>query len=347
LIGTPYRDLGPFVVFNVTRAFFKRHPRFKVAFIGAAAIAAFAVLGALGTASPVSGPAEASSGGHRAPAAATPVPAGLTAAVSPSPSVSPHATPAKRPLRPAHIVIVLEENKSPQLLGKDAPYIAALERHGANFTNAYAETHPSQPNYLALFSGSTHGVTSDACPQTYGSGNLGAQLLKAGRTFKGYAENMPSDGFTGCTSGSLYARKHTPWVDFTTVPKSDSVRFSRFPQGNFNALPTVSFVTPNLCDDMHDCTVAQGDAWLKKNMSAYASWAKRHNSVLIVTFDEAETGVANRIPLVMYGQPVVTGVYKQKVNHYSILRTIENMYGLHCLASACSAKPLTAALEAP
>ncbi|HEY1484859.1 MAG TPA: alkaline phosphatase family protein [Micromonosporaceae bacterium] len=339
-----------------TNRFLKRHPRFKVAIIGAVAIAGFSVLGALGTASPVSGPAAASTAGTgRANAApsSTPAPAGLT---SPS-GVTTSAEPAKpattaKPRaaklpRPAHIVIVLEENKSPKLLASHAPYIAALERHGANFTDAFAETHPSQPNYLALFSGSTHGVTSDACPQTFGGGNLGAQLLSAGRTFKGYAESMPSDGYTGCTSGLLYARKHTPWVDFSTVPRSDSLRYSHFPQHNFAALPTVSFVTPNLCDDMHDCSVARGDAWLKANLSAYASWAKSHNSLLIVTFDEAEGGVPNRIPLVMYGAPIVTGVYAQKVNHYSILRTIEDMYGLRCLGNACDVKPMTAAFTAP
>ena len=241
-------------------------------------------------------------------------------------------------------MIVLEENESPKLLGKSAPYIASLEKHGANFTNAYAETHPSQPNYLALFSGSTHGLTSDSCPHNYASANLGSQIIASGRTFTGYAESMPANGYTGCTSGK-FARKHTPWIDFTNVPRSDSVKFTQFPKQKFSSLPTISFVTPNLCDDMHDCSVATGDKWLKANMSAYAAWAKTHNSLLIVTFDEAENGVPNRIPLVVYGQPVKTGSYAQKVNHYSVLRTIEDMYGLACIANSCDAKPLTQAFK--
>jgi phosphatidylinositol-3-phosphatase len=337
---------------TAVRAFIKRHPRFQVAIITAVAIAGFSLLGGLGTVSPVSGPASASAAGPGRSAApvATPVLANLAASPSASATPAPQAPATARAAslpRPAHIVIVLEENKSPKLLASNAPYIAALERRGADFTNAFAETHPSQPNYLALFSGSTHGITSDSCPHTFASGNLGAQLLRAGRTFKGYAESMPSDGYTGCTSGTLFARKHTPWIDFSTVPAADSVRFSQFPQGNFAALPTVSFVTPNLCNDMHDCSVAVGDAWLKTNMSAYATWAKTHNSLLIVTFDEAENGVANRIPLVMYGQPILTGTYTEKVNHYSILRTIESLYGLGCLGNACDVKPMTGAFVVP
>ncbi len=261
--------------------------------------------------------------------------------MTPSPPPSPTSA-ATNPKPPAHIVIVMEENESPKQLSSHAPYIAALERRGANFTNAYAETHPSQPNYLALFSGSTHGVTTDDCPQSFPSANLASQILKAGGTFTGFAESLPHSGYAGCTRGT-YARKHTPWIDFTNVPKADSVSFATFPQNDFNALPTISFVIPNLCHDMHDCGVATGDAWLKTNMSAYATWAKTHNSLLIVTFDEAQDGVPNRIPLVLYGQPVVPGTYPQKVNHYSVLRTIENLYGLHCLGGACSAKPLTAA----
>jgi phosphatidylinositol-3-phosphatase len=357
-----------FVGMTGVKRFVQRHPRFQVALIGAVAIAGFSLLGGLGTAAPVSGPASASAASTRSPAvteqlanlatSASPAtratsPASATPAASANPAAN--ATKAKQPRtartstslpKPAHIVIVLEENKSPQLLASHAPYIAALERRGANFSNAFAETHPSEPNYLALFSGSTHGIVDDSCPHTYAGGNLGAQILKSGRTFTGFAESLPHTGYAGCTSGTTYARKHTPWVNFPSVPVSDSLPFSQFPQGDFGSLPTVSFVTPNLCDDMHDCDVATGDAWLKTNLSRYATWAKTHNSLLIVTFDEAEGGVPNRIPLVIYGQPVVTGEYSQKVNHYSILRTIESMYGLPCLGNACDVKPMTAAFRA-
>ena len=167
---------------------------------------------------------------------------------------NPKSTNADLP-RPDHVIVVLEENESPARLPSHAPYIAALARHGANFTNAYAETHPSEPNYLALFSGSTHGITSDSCPHTYASANLGSELIAAGHSFVGYAESMPSDGYRGC-SADPFARKHTPWVNFSNVPAASSLRFSQFPQGDFASLPTVSFVVPNLCNDMHDCPIA-------------------------------------------------------------------------------------------
>jgi acid phosphatase len=256
-----------------------------------------------------------------------------------TPSIAAATPAATTPPRPAHIVIVMDENHSPAALGADAPYLASLTAGGASFPNAYAVTHPSQPNYLALFSGATQGVTDDSCPQSFHAPNLASQLAAHGRTFVGYAESMPSDGYTGCRSG-VYARKHNPWVDFANVKPAANRRFTRFPT-DFDQLPTVSWVVPNLCSDMHDCPVATGDKWLRKNLGAYAKWAKTHNSLLIVTFDEAEDGVANKVPLVIYGASVAPGVYRTKVDHYSVLRLIESLNGLPCLAKACGAKPIT------
>jgi phosphatidylinositol-3-phosphatase len=155
-------------------------------------------------------------------------------------------------------------------------------------------THPSQPNYLALFSGSTQGIISDSCPHTFSTANLGQELIGAGLGFAGYSESMPSAGYPGCTSGT-YARKHNPWVNFTNVPSADNLTFAAFPS-NFASLPTLSFVVPNLQDDMHDGTVAQGDTWLHNNIDGYAQWAKTHNSLLVVTWDEDDNSSANHIP---------------------------------------------------
>jgi hypothetical protein len=153
------------------RAIWARYPKFSVALLGAVAISAFSVLGGACAVTPVSGPVSpVSDSGLVAQIVQTPVPVPASSAAPTSATPSPIAKAAgKAPTMkaPAHVVIVLEENESPQLLATKAPYIAALERHGANFTNAFAETHPSEPNYLALFSGSTHGVTTDACPVSY------------------------------------------------------------------------------------------------------------------------------------------------------------------------------------
>ena len=94
-------------------------------------------------------------------------------------------------------------------------------------------------------------------------------------------------GFTGCRAGE-YARKHNPWTDFSTVPPAANQPLSAMP-ADYAALPTISFVIPNLCHDMHDCSIAQGDAWLRQNIDGYAQWARTHNSLLIVSFDESES----------------------------------------------------------
>jgi hypothetical protein len=100
-------------------------------------------------------------------------------------------------------------------------------------------------------------------------------------------------------------------------------------------------VVPNLCNDMHDCSVATGDTWLKTHLDAYVQWAKTHNSVLITTFDENDGSSGNQIATILNGQPVKTGVYSENINHYNMLRTIEDMYGLPYAGSAASATPIT------
>ncbi|HEY0448792.1 alkaline phosphatase family protein [Actinophytocola sp.] len=243
--------------------------------------------------------------------------------------------------RPDHVVIVVFENhQQPQVIGSpSAPYINSLAQGGANFTQSYAVTHPSQPNYLAMFSGGTQGITNDSCPHTFTAASLGKQLLDAGLSFAGYSEGLPSTGYTGCTSGR-YARKHAPWANFSSVPTSANKPFTAFPS-DFTQLPTVSYVIPDLCNDMHDCSVSTGDTWLKTNLKAYADWAKTHNSLLVVDFDEDDFTTSNRIPTVFYGQPVKTGTYPERITHYSVLRTIEDMYNLTHLGSAGSATTIT------
>jgi len=235
-----------------------------------------------------------------------------------------------------HIVLVMFENHAySQINGSSsAPYFNSLAAQGAKFTQAYGVTHPSEPNYLAIFSGSTQGVTDDSCPHTYSKNNLGNQLITAGKTFKGYSESMPSDGYTGCSSGQ-YKRKHNGWVNFSNVPATSNLRYSAFPSSaNYASLPTVSFVTPNMCNDMHDCSVGTGDTWLKNNLDAYAQWAKTHNSLLIVTFDEDNGGSSNHIFTTFVGAHTQVGSFSSQINHYNVLSTIESAYGLSHLNSA-------------
>jgi hypothetical protein len=245
--------------------------------------------------------------------------------------------------RPDHVVIVVEENRSEANIigGMAAPFINTLAAHGANMAQSFAETHPSQPNYLALFAGSTFGVTSNACPVSGGNApNLASELLAAGYTFVGFAESLPTAGSTVCSAGK-YARKHVPWANFTNVPPANSVPFSAFPMGNYASLPTVSFVIPNNDDNMHDGSIAQGDAWLSRELSGYANWAVANNSLLIVTWDEDDGGPRNQIPTVIYGAHVQPGTYNEQISHYSVLSTLEQMYGLPKTGNAVNAAPIT------
>jgi len=174
-----------------------------------------------------------------------------------------------------HIVIVVEENKDfEQILGDrfDAPYIRKLATEGATFERMFAEEHFSQGNYFWLFSGSNQNVGfRDQVPSKanhpdypFKSSNLGEQLIRKGLSFKGYSESLPSIGSTAefdppdCRGDQcIYARKHVPWISFanvpngTTVDTSSNLRFADFPT-DYNLLPTVAFVIPNLNHDMHN-----------------------------------------------------------------------------------------------
>ncbi|WP_377324981.1 alkaline phosphatase family protein [Rhodanobacter terrae] len=244
-----------------------------------------------------------------------------------------------------HVVIVVMENKSiGSIVGNttDAPYVNSLLSSGVNFTQSYAVTHPSEPNYLALFSGSTQGVTDDSCPHTFGTDNLGHQLIAAGYTFAGYSETMPSIGYTGCAYGtSGYVRRHNPWADFSNLSPSTNLPYTSFPT-DFTQLPTLSFVIPNLCNDMHDCSVSIGDSWLSSHIDNYIDWAKTHNSLLILTWDEDDdTTTGNHIITLFDGANIKPGAYGEWINHYSVLRTLEDMYGLAALGNASVAAPIT------
>ncbi len=209
-----------------------------------------------------------------------------------------------------HIVIVIEENKDyEEIIGNaNAPYInKVLKKEGADFTRMYGEEHFSQGNYFWLFSGDNQTIGfTDRVPSKenyphypFMTANLGEQLIKKGLSFKGYSESLPKIGFSGeKASWGLYARKHVPWISFgnvpngTAVPESSNLRFADFPTdpSQYDSLPTVAFIVPNLENDMHNgpvtASVPAGDSWLRKNIDPYFQWAKNHNSLLILTFDE-------------------------------------------------------------
>ena len=159
-------------------------------------------------------------------------------------------------------------------------------------------------------------------------------------TFTGYAEDLPAPGYAGCTSGD-YARKHNPWTNFADVPASANQPLSAMPT-DYAALPTVSFLIPNLCHDMHDCSIAEGDTWLRENVDRYAQWARTHNSLLIVTFDESRSSSDrnNHIATLLVGEMVRAGPNGDRADHYRLLRTLEDMYGLTPLGRSATTTAL-------
>jgi hypothetical protein len=251
-------------------------------------------------------------------------------------------TACSAPAHPEHIVIVVFENKAYRQIvqSAQASWLRGLMSTAAVFTDSHAVTHPSQPNYLALFSGSTQGITDDHCPVDLGDRpNLARQLLDAGHGFAGYSEDLPGPGSRVCGHAG-YAAKHNPWADFANVPAAANQPFTSFPAAPAS-LPTVSVVVPNLCHDMHDCSIGTGDDWARAHLDAYRQWAPAHHSLLIVTFDEDDNSATNQILTVVSGAGVRPGSYPSRIDHSGVLRAIEDCYGLAHLGAAATAPAVT------
>jgi hypothetical protein len=245
-----------------------------------------------------------------------------------------------------HIFFVIDENHSRVDTLVSGSYLAGLAGANAQSTTDFAIGHPSEPNYVALFSGSTNGVTDDG---TYNinAPNLADRIDASGRTWKGYMESMPSPCFTG--TASPYARKHNPFISFTDISRNPSrcnriVPFTRLATDLAAAGTTPSFVwiTPNLDNDMHDGSVAQGDAWAAAHFPSIfnsPAWTTQH-SLLIFTNDEDDGGARNNVPLFMSSSDRTTKTnFSSTVpaTHYSVLRTIEAAWGLSPIAGGDAA----------
>ncbi len=258
-------------------------------------------------------------------------------------------TGAGAPPKPInHVVVVVEENHPyVEIIGnlRDAPYLNSLADSSVSFSNAFAIEHPSQPNYLDLFSGGNQGVHSDAClARPLPAANLASELQGAGLSFAGYAEGLPQPGSMACfTLFGAYARKHAPWTDFADLDQARVSRpFREFPKeaSGFARLPTVSFVIPNQRNDMHSGSILAADRWLRGNLGPYVAWAREHASLLIVAWDEDDTNHGNRVPLIIAGAYVRPALVSHPVSHFSVLRFIEALYGLPLLGASAGAPPI-------
>jgi hypothetical protein len=247
------------------------------------------------------------------------------------------------------VVVVFENHEATAIAGNpDAPTFNALGDRYASLTNYDGVTHPSLPNYLALVSGSTHGITSDCTDCIVAARSLADALEAAGRTWRTYAEDLPSPGYTGAFAGN-YAKKHDPFLYFRDIATSQRRRAHVVPFTQLardvaaRRLPDFSLIVPNLCDDMHDCSVATGDAWLKAHIEPLVGSPELRGGVVFVVFDEGTTdeGGGGRVDALALGPTVKThSVFAKATNHYGLLRTIEDAWHLPRLGLSAKGTPI-------
>jgi acid phosphatase len=260
--------------------------------------------------------------------------------------------PASVP-RFSHVVVVVFENKSySEVIGSSsAPTFNRLARTGALLTRYYAVAHPSLPNYLALVSGSTQGLTNDCTSCSVSARNLVDTVEAAGKSWKLYAEGLPVSGFTGSSAGG-YSKKHNPFVYFADVRENAGRRQRMVPLQRLRAdlaarrLPAFSLVVPDLCHDMHDCSVATGDAWLNAMLAGLTAPAALGRGVVFMVFDEGsgedEAAGGGHVAALAVGPAVKSGARSSaRLTHYSLLRTIEDSWRLPRLGRSASAPPIT------
>jgi hypothetical protein len=252
-----------------------------------------------------------------------------------------------------HVVIILEENKpAADVMGNSAaPYLNQLAATYATATNYSAITNPSLPNYLALTSGTTGGITTDCKPNPDGcqvaGPNIADSVEASGRTWGMYAEGMPKP--CAMADSGRYAVKHVPFLYYPSVT-DDAKRCAAHvvPYSDFehdlstaDGLPDLSIISPDLCNDMHDCSIETGDKWLAREVpKILASPAFTKNSLLVVTFDEGHRS-DNTISLIFAGPAAKEKTVSNAVyNHYSLLHTIEDSWGLKPLTDNDREAPL-------
>ncbi|MGO8907026.1 MAG: alkaline phosphatase family protein [Solirubrobacteraceae bacterium] len=244
-------------------------------------------------------------------------------------------------------MVIVEENRNrDEVIGAASmPYLNSLARRYTDTTSWEGVGHPSLPNYLALISGSTQGVTADVTGVSFpGVPTLGSQLSEAGIAWKAYMEDMPAAASEVAESGE-YAKKHNPFAYFPGTNGPNVVPASEFaPDVKEGRLPPFVWYTPNLIDDGHDGTNADVDRSLESIVPPVlaSSWY-REGGIIIITWDESASE-PNVIPTVVVSGEGSGTSFTARGNHYGTLAAIENLYGLPRLGNAASATPLLLAV---
>ena len=259
----------------------------------------------------------------------------------------------------SHIFTIVMENKEYQSVvgNPHAPYINSFAKTYALATQYYGIAHPSLPNYLALTGGSTFGVDRDCITCFQQSSNLADQIEASGRTWKAYMESMPSPCYVGNSPDGLYMQKHDPFLYYDDIRTNSArcashiVPFTQFTTDlSSNHLPDYVWISPNMCHDMHTCSLAVGDRWLSQVVpTILQSPAFTQNGVLFITFDEGKTntGCCNdaaggQLPTLVISPLVKKGLQSTvPETHYSLLRTVEEAWNLPFLGDASKSAAMT------
>ena len=301
-----------------------------------------------------SGPSSTPSPPAGPPSPSAPPTVGPTTSPSLTPSGSESGSPSASsglPDFPYVWIIVFENQNYSRVVGaRDLPYFNGLiDRYGLA-ERASGVARPSQPNYFALFSGSTQDV-HDNGDHDIDAPTVVDQIEASGRTWKEYAENRPAGCFTGGSASGgrdgqgVYRRKHAPAISFDGIRNdpqrcADLVDFTAFKPGDVD----YSLIIPNQCHAAHDCNATEADTWLAGFAPTILdSQAFAAGGVLIVTFDEdaGNDPSGGHIATIVASRSVPAGFRSAEPHdHYSVLRTVQDAWGLDCLAESCSAMPM-------
>lgn len=249
-----------------------------------------------------------------------------------------------------HIVIIVFENKGFETVAGNPlmPKFNELVQESTLLTEYYAIQHPSLPNYLALIGGDTFGIRTDCIDCFIDAPSLPELIEENGRTWKTYQEDMPEACFVG--DQGRYAQRHNPFIYFDGIRLNEGrceqsvVPFTALNKDIASgSLPNFLFITPNLCNDSHDCPLDVADAWLADLMATLTPALDETGApyLIVVLFDEAERpdgfrklleSGGGRVPVILYS-PLVKKGFEDSTpyNHYSLLKTISESWGLSYL----------------
>jgi hypothetical protein len=247
--------------------------------------------------------------------------------------------------RYTHVVwIVMENHSYSQIIGSSsAPYINSLAKTYGNAAEMYGESHPSLPNYIAMTSGGTQGITDDNGPSAHPLSvpSIFSQLGTGARSLE---ESMPSN--CDKSSSGNYAVRHNPeayYINLNGACSANDVPLGSTP----NISAKFTFITPNLCDDMHNCSVATGDTWLKGFVPKLLATSQYTSgtTVIFLTWDEDNGSSGNHIPTIVISPTTKAISSSTKFTHYSMLRTTEEILGLPRIGAAQTANDMLSAFN--